>query len=324
MLKNTAASSCIFITLASTQFLTDSRTTDPGRHAEASAVEFLKREVPAWSRNNRCFSCHNNGDAARALYAAHRKGYRIPANVLAETTAWLAQPHRWDENKGDPRFSDKRLANIQFAAALQAALEAGHLTDTRPLQAAARKVANDQSSDGAWPVDTGATLGSPATYGTTLATTLASRVLKAATAPETVDALQRAERWLRQAPANSVSAAAVLLLASAGDSGQAVRIRQEEYLKTILRAQTRDGGWGPYADSPPEPFDTAMVLLALAETRSQGGVSNRIRRGRNFLAAQQDSDGGWPATTRPAGGDSYAQRLSTTGWVTLALLATRE
>lgn len=43
---------------------------DPIAAAEAKAVEFLKREVPAWARDNGCFSCHNNGDAARTLYAA--------------------------------------------------------------------------------------------------------------------------------------------------------------------------------------------------------------------------------------------------------------
>jgi hypothetical protein len=48
-----------------------------------------------------------------------------------------------------------------------------------------------------------------------------------------------------------------------------------------------------------------------------------IARGRAFLIATQRDDGGWPETTRPSGGTSYAQRISTTGWATLALLATR-
>ncbi|MFN0122677.1 MAG: hypothetical protein ACKV2V_19440, partial [Blastocatellia bacterium] len=42
-----------------------------GDHRAASrAVAFLAREVPAWPARNSCFSCHNNGDAARALYVA--------------------------------------------------------------------------------------------------------------------------------------------------------------------------------------------------------------------------------------------------------------
>ena len=42
----------------------------PCLSAEDRALAYLIREVPAWSREHKCFSCHNNGDAARALYTA--------------------------------------------------------------------------------------------------------------------------------------------------------------------------------------------------------------------------------------------------------------
>jgi squalene cyclase len=174
----------------------------------------------------------------------------------------------------------------------------------------------DQDADGSWKIDTGNTLGSPATYGTPLATWMALRVMKKANLAETKLAAQKADRWLRQLKPNNLLAAATLLLASAGDRAQCLAL--------IRRAQARDGGWGPYADSPPEAFDTAMVLLALAETRREPGIEEMIRRGRAFLLAQQNADGSWPATTRPSGEDSYAQMMSTTGWATLALLATKE
>jgi len=44
-----------------------------------------------------------------------------------------------------------------------------------------------------------------------------------------------------------------------------------------------------------------------------------ILKGVNYLLATQNPDGSWAATTRPPGGNSYAQRVSTTGWATLAL-----
>jgi squalene cyclase len=65
--------------------------------------------------------------------------------------------------------------------------------------------------------------------------------------------------------------------------------------------------------SPPEVFDTAMALLALIEVRKEPGVDELIWRGGAFLVAQQQPDGSWTETTRPSGGESYAQRLSTTG-----------
>jgi Prenyltransferase and squalene oxidase repeat len=290
--------------------------------AVARAINFLTIEVPAWSKNNGCFSCHNNGDAARALYVATRRGYRLPGNILADTTFWLSRPNRWEQNKGDPGFSDKRLANIQFAAALIAAFEAGLVKDQRPLAEAARKLAADQEADGSWRIDTGKTLGSPATYGTLLATHMALNTLKKASIQDTREAVQKAERWLSQAQPDSILAAATLLLTMSRETSTSPR--EEEILKIMGRAQTRDGGWGPYADSPPEPFDTAVALLALKQYRQKLGVNEMIERGRSFLVAQQNPDGSWPATTRPAGGESYAQSLSTTGWATLALLETKD
>jgi hypothetical protein len=324
--------------------------------AETRAVEFLKREVPAWYRVNACFSCHNNGDAARALYAANHKGYHVPPSILADTSGWVSQPNRWDHNKGDPGFSDKRLANIQFASSLIAAFEAGHVKDRRPLQEAARKVAGDQGDDGAWHVEPGNAVGSPATYGTTLATYMALKTLKQANASETSEAVRKAETWLRREQPNNVLSAATLLLASALETDSALSARPtsrgnrpsqigivegferatssipnvdsaypvEKCLSLISRAQTQDGGWGPYGDSPPEPFDTAVVLLALRTLRHSLDIADMIQRGRLFLAAEQRADGSWPGTTRPPGGDSYAQCISTTGWATLALLATKE
>lgn len=316
---------------------------NPASVAEANAVEFLKSEVPAWARENGCFSCHNNGDAARALYLASRKGYRVPAKALADTTAWLTQPQRWDDNKGDPGFSDKRLANLQFAAALLAATEAGLVKNRRALENAARKMAADQAPDGAWPIEPQNAVGSPATYGSALATWMAQRVLNEAEAPEARDAAQKANEWLRRLIPDNVPTAATLLLASAQEaagreSKRPVPPTRESparqsatpafevgpSLDLLRRAQNRDGGWGPYPDAPPEVFDTALALLALEEIRQAQGVEEMIRRGREFLVATQNADGSWPATTRPSGGESYAQRVSTTGWATLALLATRD
>jgi hypothetical protein len=136
--------------------------------------------------------------------------------------------------------------------------------------------------------------------------------------------MQTAERWLRRLSPQNVFTAATTLLFAARETGAQARRQQTACLNLIRRAQTRDGGWGPYADAPPEIFDTALVLLALAETRQDAGVSEMLRRGRQYLITQQTTDGNWPPTTRPSGGDSYAQMMSTTGWAMLALLATGE
>jgi len=68
----------------------------------------------------------------------------------------------------------------------------------------------------------------------------------------------------------------------------------------------------------------ANHVLRAEALLAQADLGAMRQRGRAYLVAAQLADGSWPETTRPAGADSYAQRLSTTGWTTLALLATAD
>jgi hypothetical protein len=266
---------------------------------ENRAVAYLAREVPRWAAENHCYSCHNNGDGARSLYAARRQGFAVPAAALEDTTRWLARPGEWDSNRGSPLASDTKLARIQFAAALaEAAADPGALAE------AADSLLPDQEEDGSWQVDSTAEAGSPVTYGPVLATYLARRALEAAGSARYGKAIARASAWLSGVKATTVSDAAVLLMTGC----------RPECLDLIRRAQGSDGGWGPRLHAPSEVFDTALVVLALR-------TGEIAERGRAFLIRTQLQSGGWPETTRPSGGQSYAQHISTSAWATLALLA---
>jgi hypothetical protein len=267
---------------------------------ESRAVAYLSREVPAWAVENRCFSCHNNGDAARALLAAD-----VAPPVLASTLAFLRAPERWAANDPDKEFGDPRLAAVQFGLALAAAGAAPEV-----LARAADLVAAGQGADGAWEVDAGGLPGSPVTYGRTLATVAARRVLAAG--GRHAAAVAKADAWLRARRPPSVLDAGALLWGG-------VREHAAECLDLLRRGQHASGGWGPGVASPPEVFDTAVALLGLAEV---DGPRDLVARGRAFLEREQRADGSWPETTRPPGAESYAQRISTTGWALLALTAT--
>jgi hypothetical protein len=297
----------------------------PGPAPEDRALGYLAREVPRWSRANKCFSCHNNGDAARALYAAVRLGRGVPPEALLDTSRWLSRPEGWDHNGGDGPSSDKRLARVQFAWALADAVRAGRVRDRGPLERAARRLADDQAADGSWPLEGNDAVGSPATYGRPLLTFAAREALRAADPARYRDAIDRADRWLLRQPAtNTPDATAVLSAAALSDRPEAGACRRR-VLDVLRKGQSADGGWGPFPDAPPEPFDTAVALLALNRLPDPPpDVRAMITRGRAYLAASQNPDGSWPETTRPPGGESYAQRLSTTGWATLALLAGTE
>lgn len=289
--------------------------------AERRALEYLAREVPRWSVENKCYSCHNNGDAARALYTAKRLGRVVPDEALRDTTDWLGRPAGWEHNGGEGEFSDKKLAAIQFAFALTTARGAGAVRERQPLEAAARILVAQQEPDGSWRIDGSGAIGAPATYGRFLATAVARRVLAAAGAGFRKQTA-RADRWLRESRPETVLDAAAVLIGLGDAADPAAKQQRARCLDLIGRGEAREGGWGPYVNSPPEPFDTAIVLLALRTVPDLPEAQEMIGRGRRYLIGAQLEDGSWPETTRPSGGTSYAQRLSTTGWATQALLLT--
>jgi hypothetical protein len=281
--------------------------------AARAAIDYLAREVPRWGPENHCFSCHNNGDAARALLFAKSRGYDVPAGALTDTLEWLRKPAAWDETHGNPGFSDRKLARIQFSAALAEAVRSGVAAARNNLARAAELLLPLQESDGAWKIDTGGVTGAPATYGSVLATYMARRTLETADRDRFRVAITNANRWLRAAsPANVLDRAAIVL---------ALPDTAGKHLALLLAAQNGDGGWGPQPHAPSEAFDTAVTLLALNEISGTARLE-AIARGRGFLAKFQLNDGSWPETTRPSGFVSYAERISTAGWAAYALLST--
>jgi hypothetical protein len=290
---------------------------------EERAIAYLAREVPRWSAKNKCYSCHNNGDAARALYMAKRQKLEVPAKALDDTSRWLTRPADWAHNGGEGPFNDKVLSRIQFTASLVDALDTGLVKDRQALEQAAKLVAEDQTKEGYWQIGAEGALGSPATLGNPLATALARRTLHRADPKGHREAIAAADRWLRHVPVKTVldAAAVVLGLDDAKDADAGAQ--REHCLALIRKGEGKDGSWGPYSTSPPEPFDTAVVILALARLSDPPDVKEMLRRGRAFLVTTQQEHGSWRETTRPAGGESYAQRVSTTGWALQALLTTR-
>jgi squalene cyclase len=100
-------------------------------------------------------------------------------------------------------------------------------------------------------------------------------------------------------------------------------------LSLLRTGQSSDGGWGPYVTAAPQVFDTALAVLALSSLEAEPRLARSayrpeqlkeaIANGKKYIVSQQRPDGSWPETTRPANQDSYAQRISTTGWALLAL-----
>lgn len=254
----------------------------PARAGLREAIVYLEDEVPRWKSENRCWSCHNNGDGARALFELKAAGHTVKAEALADSLENLRSPAGWEK---------KTLAIVQYSAALGAARRAGLLGDVLGARAL---LAGAQDPGGRWKVDEERGEGAAATYGPELGTALALTVAE----PESA---AKGKQWLAtRQPASIVTAAGILLGGVANPKA----------VQLLLDRQVADGSWNH------EAFDTAVAMLAL---RKAGAGEAAIARGRAYLLATQLSGGGWTGTTRPAGGTSYAQHISTTAWAVLAL-----
>src|SRR5262245_8656444 len=160
----------------------------------ARAVAYLTVEVPRWRREHPCYSCHNNGDAVRALIAASTRGHAV-GSAIDDSLAWLATPERWESNARRGGSEELPLARIQFASALAAMVSAGR-AEPDALDRAAALLVVHQRDDGSWPLSESQTLGGPTFYGTSLATAMARRTLARTKAGANSGALARANEWL--------------------------------------------------------------------------------------------------------------------------------
>jgi hypothetical protein len=290
------------------------------RDAVARGVSYLEREVPRWRAEHPCYSCHNNGDAARALIAASARGHQVD-RALAGTIDWLAHPEQWNQNKGEGGLDDKPLAHVQFAGGLTSAHEAKIPAATASaLARAAALVAADQKPDGSWRLQTSQGVGSPVTYGAPLVTWSAMRTLRATGDRRFEPAIARGEAWIREMAVETVLDASAVILAIERATDDRAAAQRRRCLDILKRGQAPDGGWGPYVTSAAEPFDTAVALLALKAVEKDSALQTAIERGMRFLIDRQLEDGSWPETTRPPNQESYAQRISTTAWALLALM----
>jgi hypothetical protein len=290
---------------------------EPAGGVEAAlgrARVYLAREVPRWERANGCFSCHHDGDGTRALVALAPRGAAFPPE-LARTRDWLRDPDSWDRGEAESPFRDARLGRLQFAAALADLTGAGWVNSAGPLRRAAARLAADQDADGSWPIEGAGFLpGGPTTLGRALVTAEALRVLRQTDEDVYRSEILRGQGWLARLEPRSMPERYAVAIGLPPEHPAAARARGR-----IRDAQGRDGAWGPFPDAPPEVFDTALGVLALA-----GAFPEAAARGRAWLLGQQGEDGAWAETTRPSGGESEAQRLSTTAWAARALLSGRK
>ena len=291
------------------------------KQASLKAFQYLEKESLQWVQENKCYSCHNNGDAARALFLTSPKlAARFSGPQWRELIEWYQEPDKWNEASNRELDLSPTLGLVQFAAT---SIEAQRQT-LRPMPPSGYArirslILAAQHEDGSWHLENEGQLGSPATYGNVLGTLRALEILAKLPTAQSKTATDRAINWIdQQNPHASIELAAgsQILKLSTRPKEQA---KSRLWLRRLRDQQNRNGGWGPFRSQFSEIFDTAIALIALCSQPKPDIEAGVILAGRSFLIENQESDGGWLETTRPSGGTSYAQHISTTAWALIAL-----
>ena len=292
--------------------------------AMKQAAAYLKREAEVWPDENGCYSCHNNGDAARVLFGQHDFSSQLQGERWKTMLNWYVQPEKWLSAKTDEVSLSPALYTIQFGKGLLSAETSGLLAPTQQQRyEVGRLVADHQNEQGYWPIEPAGTVGSPGTYGNTLGVAFALDILSACSDATFETNIGRANQWLfSQIPSATVDIAGTLL-ALKHSTNPTKRSIQSRLTEQLIQRQSQSGGWGPYQNRWPEVFDTSIAMIALAELSPdpESSLETPLVKGVEFLLEIQDELGAWPETTRPTGGTSYAQHISTTAWALQALQA---
>ena len=256
---------------------------------EARAVAFLSREVPRWSRENHCFSCHNNGDAARALVSGVTRGLsRVPTRRLADTTGWLLRPAGWDHNGGDGPFSDKRLARVVFTAALATAIATGWVRDRSVLVRAAERLVLDQAADGSWPLEERTTQARRRPTAVRWPRSWRARAWSRPTRPGSGPPSSEPTAGSRAGRSLTVTDASVCLMVVHGAAaGRRRRATASGASSCCARASPTTAAGGLRSRRPPSRSTPRSFCSAWRNASARRRSARMIARGRGFLIAQQ-------------------------------------
>ncbi len=133
---------------------------------------------------------------------------------------------------------------MQFASALAVAERHGKAAST-DLDAAAKLLVADQKPDGSWQLDQSQSLGSPATYGTIIATWSArSTLIASGMQPDNFTVVQ-ADRWIRGLTLENVLDASATMLALELSSDVMAENLRRTCLSIVRNGQSPDGRLGP-------------------------------------------------------------------------------
>lgn len=297
------------------------------RAAVTRAMPVLQRLGPPFIRKTGCVSCHHNSLVSMAVTTAKEHGFPVDGD-LADLQRRLTASYL--EEWRARTLQNNTLAGAQDTVGyVLFGLAFDRHTPDLATDAQVVWLLRRQEEGGRWPL---ATLRPPIESNDVAVTALAMRAVDLF-APKPFRAaadaaVERGRRWLTTAAARTTEERAfrVLGLVWGRASVQDVRAAAAE----LVALQTADGGWAQNESMPPDAYATGEALVALQASGESARHDAAARRGLEFLARTQLTDGSWPVTSRsvpiqvyfesgfPHGADQWLSAAAT-AWAVTAL-----
>ncbi len=267
------------------------------RHRVQSAVESalaaLQKSGPSFVKVSGCASCHHQSLPQLAIGAARVRGLAHDAeSARQQVKAVIAmyKPLQAMMNAGSSALPDTPIT-VGYALL---GLAAEHYPADDTTRAMAHVIAAQQAADGHFP---SIPARPPMESSDISATALAIRALQLYGA-DPAPAIQRAQRWLRNAAAQTQEEMAMRLLGLAWSQAPAREVSAAA--DALLRTQRSDGGWAQLPTLESDAYATGLSLAALHLSGQANADAEPYRRGVYFLLRTQFADGTWLVRTRSA------------------------
>lgn len=322
-----------FSSAAAPEGRTEEANDDPQiRHAVQQSTRFLEREGAAWMKKQQCASCHHIPAMVWALNEARNRGYQIDEKLLSEVTSWAVAGQNHTQVFPDLPL-DKKRTEVDYLGPLLMALGVDAGRDRTPAVGKERvrllgHAVSQQQADGSWHANSG---GRPPVHATRdVQTSWLLLALSDSEGAPNADRSWKSQRetaiqWITRNPASESLqglAMRILVYRRLGKSPSDLN----PLIDSMLAQQNTDGGWSQTKTMNGDAFATGLCLYALRGQKSDG-IDRAIRRAQSFLCKNQQPDGSWPMTSRPAeprgpgpAGDLRPITYFGTAWATVGLV----
>jgi hypothetical protein len=296
------------------------------------SLKYLQAESTSWLNVRKCAACHHVALPLWSMIEAERQGYSVDKKFVTETAdRTLGSREKMigsrilPDPKGKPDTRPGSNMGIVFVAIAGRALPSLSEGQKQSLKLIAKEIPKKQQKDGSWKsVDDRIPINeSPATDTAWSIMAMEAGTDASKPSPER-EALAKAKAWLDGQVPTSLQTKVFKIWMALRE--KKTRAELQPSLDELLALQQLNGGWRQVPEMASDAYATGQTLYVLS-LAGYTAHEPQIKRGIDFLIANQKPDGSWPMISRSTLGPKRVPTKLLTpitcaagSWATLSLV----